>query len=42
MGYDLHTHSIYSDGSLKPLELVQKAVKSGLDGIALTDQDYQR
>lgn len=39
MGYDLHTHSIYSDGSLKPLELVQKAVKSGLDGIALTDHD---
>lgn len=39
MGYDLHTHSIYSDGSLKPEELIRKAVKSGLDGIALTDHD---
>ncbi len=39
MGYDLHTHSTYSDGSLKPQELIQKAVKSGLDGIALTDHD---
>ncbi len=39
MGYDLHTHSTYSDGSLKPGELIQKAVKSGLDGIALTDHD---
>lgn len=39
MGYDLHTHSTYSDGSLKPQELILKAVKSGLDGIALTDHD---
>lgn len=39
MGFDLHTHSIYSDGSLKPQELIRKAVKSGLDGIALTDHD---
>ncbi len=39
MGYDLHTHSTYSDGSLKPQELIQKAVRSGLDGIALTDHD---
>lgn len=39
MGYDLHTHSTYSDGSLTPEQLVQKAVKSGLDGIALTDHD---
>lgn len=39
MGFDLHTHSTYSDGSLKPQELVRKAIKSGLDGIALTDHD---
>lgn len=39
MGYDLHTHSTYSDGSLKPEELIRKAIKSGLDGIALTDHD---
>ncbi|MGE5580954.1 MAG: PHP domain-containing protein [Bacillota bacterium] len=39
MGYDLHTHSIYSDGTLKPAELVDKAVARGLVGIALTDHD---
>lgn len=39
MGYDLHTHSTYSDGSLNPAELVRKAIRSGLDGIALTDHD---
>ena len=39
MGYDLHTHSIYSDGSLRPAELVQKAIERGLSGIALTDHD---
>lgn len=39
MGYDLHTHSIYSDGSLRPAELVQKAIERGLLGIALTDHD---
>jgi predicted metal-dependent phosphoesterase TrpH len=39
MGYDLHTHSIYSDGSLRPKELIEKAVKSNLKGIALTDHD---
>lgn len=39
MGFDLHTHSTYSDGSLKPQELIRKAAKSGLDGIALTDHD---
>lgn len=39
MGYDLHLHSIYSDGTLKPAELIQKAVNRGLTGIALTDHD---
>ena len=39
MGYDLHIHSIYSDGTLKPAELIQKAVSRGLTGIALTDHD---
>ncbi len=38
-GYDLHIHSSYSDGSLTPAELVEHAVKIGLDGIALTDHD---
>ncbi|HBE76763.1 MAG TPA: hypothetical protein DDW65_03145 [Firmicutes bacterium] len=39
MGYDLHTHSIYSDGSLRPFELVRKAIDRGLDGFSLTDHD---
>lgn len=36
---DLHTHSTASDGSDSPAELVQKAAKSGLAAIALTDHD---
>ncbi len=39
MGYDLHIHSTYSDGTLKPAELIQKAIDRGLTGIALTDHD---
>lgn len=39
MGYDLHTHSKCSDGSLTPAELIRQAVSQGLDGIALTDHD---
>jgi predicted metal-dependent phosphoesterase TrpH len=39
MGYDLHTHSIYSDGTSKPAELITKAINRSLDGIALTDHD---
>jgi predicted metal-dependent phosphoesterase TrpH len=36
---DLQTHSIYSDGSLSPTELVVKARDVGLKAIALTDHD---
>lgn len=39
MCVDLHTHSLYSDGTASPTELVQMAVHSGLRGIALTDHD---
>ena len=39
MGFDLHTHSIYSDGTLKPAELINKAMSRELQGIALTDHD---
>jgi hypothetical protein len=39
MTYDLHTHSIYSDGLLTPRQLVKKAKAIGLTGIALTDHD---
>ena len=36
---DLHMHSIYSDGTNTPEELVKMAEKRGLKAIALTDHD---
>lgn len=36
---DLHMHSSYSDGSLKPEELIKEARELGLSAIALTDHD---
>jgi predicted metal-dependent phosphoesterase TrpH len=37
--YDLHTHSLASDGTLTPRELVERASAQGLDVLALTDHD---
>jgi 3',5'-nucleoside bisphosphate phosphatase len=37
--YDLHTHTTASDGLLTPTELVQRAVKQGVDVLAITDHD---
>lgn len=39
MAVDLHTHSIYSDGSDSPAEIVAAAQAAGLDAVALTDHD---
>ncbi len=39
---DLHTHSLYSDGSDTPEQLVRLAQKAGLSAIALTDHDTIR
>ncbi len=36
---DLHMHSTYSDGTLKPAELIEKIGKTALKIIALTDHD---
>lgn len=36
---DLHTHSIKSDGSMTPSELVRHAKANGLAAVALTDHD---
>lgn len=36
---DLHTHSVYSDGTMTPKELVQHAKNAGLSAISLTDHD---
>jgi histidinol phosphatase-like PHP family hydrolase len=34
---DLHTHTFFSDGTMCPSELVQRAEEKGLLGIAITD-----
>jgi predicted metal-dependent phosphoesterase TrpH len=36
---DLHTHSTASDGTLTPTELVELALRIGLEAMALTDHD---
>jgi 3',5'-nucleoside bisphosphate phosphatase len=37
--YDLHTHSLRSDGTLTPAALVARAHAAGIDVLALTDHD---
>jgi predicted metal-dependent phosphoesterase TrpH len=37
--YDLHSHSIASDGTLTALQLVRRAREKGVDVLALTDHD---
>lgn len=36
---DLHTHSVFSDGTYTPAQLVEEAVACGLTAIALTDHN---
>jgi len=36
---DLHMHSIHSDGELTPKELIDIAIKKGIQAIAITDHD---
>ncbi|MBR0414048.1 MAG: PHP domain-containing protein [Clostridia bacterium] len=36
---DLHCHSIFSDGSMSPTELISLAEKQGLSALALTDHN---
>jgi 3',5'-nucleoside bisphosphate phosphatase len=38
-GFDLHTHSTFSDGTLAPEKVVELAATRDLTGIALTDHD---
>lgn len=38
-GTDLHTHTIYSDGTFAPARVVELARERGLDAIAITDHD---
>lgn len=37
---DLHMHSIYSDGTLYPQEILNLAIKKGLKIISITDHDH--
>lgn len=39
MSADLHIHSVYSDGSFTPQELIDMAQKKGLKTVALADHD---
>jgi len=39
MCVDLHTHSLYSDGTDSPEQLVRLALAAGLKGLSLTDHD---
>ena len=34
---DLHTHSVFSDGTYTPAELIDAAIDAGLSALALTD-----
>lgn len=36
---DLHVHSTYSDGTLTPSQLIDKAITTGLAAMAITDHD---
>ncbi len=39
LGYDLHSHSTASDGTLTPTALVRAAAAAGVKVLALTDHD---
>ena len=36
---DLHTHSVFSDGTYTPAQTIDKAISLGLSAVALTDHD---
>lgn len=36
---DLHCHTTYSDGTLTPTQLVERAVQTGVKALAITDHD---
>ena len=39
MKYDLHSHTLYSDGSLSPADLIDRAIDKKVDVLAITDHD---
>ena len=38
-GWDLHCHTVFSDGTMTPAEMVSLAGKQGVAGLAITDHD---
>ncbi|WP_289098762.1 PHP domain-containing protein [uncultured Bifidobacterium sp.] len=38
-GWDMHCHTVFSDGTETPHELVRRAKEIGLHGVAITDHD---
>lgn len=38
-GFDLHIHTVHSDGLYSPLQILELARRAGLRGIAITDHD---
>ena len=38
-GWDIHCHTVYSDGTETPRTLVREAVRRGLHGVAIADHD---
>jgi len=39
---DLHTHTMYSDGSYSPVEIIREAAALGLKAVSITDHDGLR
>ena len=39
MIFDLHVHTTYSDGLLTPKQVIDLAIKKGINGISITDHD---
>ena len=39
MSCDLHIHSVFSDGSFTPTELIRMSVELGLSAVALSDHN---
>lgn len=37
--FDLHVHSLFSDGLFSPEKLITQAIQNGLSGMAITDHD---
>ncbi|MFD0705206.1 PHP domain-containing protein [Alloscardovia venturai] len=38
-GWDLHCHTVFSDGTKTPTELIELAHAAGLEGVAISDHD---